>query len=316
MHQLSIIIPHYNSVESTIRLIDTIPDDQEIQVLIVDDQSTVSLIELERKVVERTNIILLHNESSDEGAGVSRNIGLKNSDGNWVLFSDADDLFMNGWYGIIKEYFDSDADMVYFPPTSLNYRTGEKGYRHVHYERLVMQAANLKNGKAIDEMKYGFYTPWSKMIRKSIIDENTIWFDESIVANDVMAMTKMAYYSKKTIADQRIVYSVSCGEKSLTTSSAKDNEKYQIRVSKKIERYQFLRGVLDRKTFKRTHIKYYMAGSVIDALFSRNWGKIRYVLRSYHENHIHFITKDMINPVYLHRFVIPDLRWRKEIKSV
>lgn len=49
--QLSIIIPHYNTPDSLIQLVQTIPVRRDIQILIVDDNSTVDMAPIDRKSV-------------------------------------------------------------------------------------------------------------------------------------------------------------------------------------------------------------------------------------------------------------------------
>lgn len=312
--EISVIIPHFNSVDGVMRLISTIPENDELETIIVDDRSTVDIKILERLVEERKNTYLYFNNRQNKGAGTARNIGIEKAAGTWILFADADDCFDVDWVKAVFRYVNSDADMVYFPPTSFNILTHMVGARHRHYEKLVQAFAVKQDRRSEIELRYGFYTPWSKMIRRSLFVKNNIHFDEILVANDVMAMTKCAYYSKSIKADLRTIYCVTCGDNTLTSKKNKTN--FDIRIDTKIRRYIFLRDRLSKKDFYQTHADYYMAGSLADAVLGK-WpkGTLREVLRKYHDNNVKWLTIYMFEPRFLWHYIWLDFKWRREMNG-
>lgn len=313
--ELSVIIPHYNCVNGLLRLLNTIPGVPWIEVLAVDDRSTCDITELKEYVAQRADQIqLLVNDRPSKGAGTARNIGLEKASGQWVLFADSDDYFTDSWIDAVSEYLASDADIIYFAPTSFNIETGKIGARHRHYEELVKAYAAKPTRKAENELKYGFYTPWSKMIKRQLLMDNDIRFEEQLVANDVMALTKCAYYSRKIIADQRMIYCVTCGEKTLT--SKKSAERFDTRIDTKIRRYVFLREHLSSKDFNQTHVDYYMAGSLADAVLGKR-GKHKFaeVLKKYRKNGVKWLTIYMFEPSFLFRYILLDFKWRQETNA-
>ncbi len=309
----SIIIPHYNSVAGITGLLDSIPCDDRVQVIVVDDRSTDDISELEKTIAE-TGRELYKNDHENKGAGTARNIGLEHAKGEWLLFADADDYFTEGWLEAVLEYADSKYDEIYFAPTSFNKSTGGLGARHRHYEELVKNHSEKKTPRTETELRYGFYTPWSKLIRRSIFTENNILFDEQMVANDVMAMNKAAFYSKSICADARTIYCVTSGEKTLT--SKKNEKNFDTRIDTKIRRYVFLREKLSKKEFRWTHSDYYMAGSLADAVLGK-WGtqKIKEVFKKYRTNKIKYLTIYMFEPSFMFRYIFMDLKWRKEMSG-
>ena len=96
--------------------------------------------------------------------------------------------------------------MVYFAPTSMDVETGETSSRHIMYMELVEKYAKTPSLKYLTEMKYGFCTPWSKLIRASVLKEHNIRFDQIMVSNDIMCMTKCAFYSRKVAASGQTIY--------------------------------------------------------------------------------------------------------------
>lgn len=264
-YQVSIIVPHYNTPELLLRLIHSIPIRDDIEVLIVDDNSTVSLDELLQQLNDFSNVKFYKNDSGKKGAGGVRNTGLKHATGKWLLFADADDFFTEGLDEKISAYLQSDYDIVYFPPTSRDEQTKELTSRHRLYEKLVNQFYEEPSQKHLIEMKYGFCTPWSKLYKRELFEKNQLAFDEIMVSNDIMCMTKCAFYSQKISASNETIYCVTRGNDTLTTKKVERN--FDIRVNVLIQRYHFLKEHLNKKEFKYTHVR------------RRAWGMIKIALR-------------------------------------
>ena len=92
--KLSIIIPYFEIPEAVDRLIDSIPERDDIEVIVVDDQSKENVEkyeEVKNKYSDR-HIVFLNNDK-EKGAGNSRNVGIEQSHGEWFLFADADDYY-------------------------------------------------------------------------------------------------------------------------------------------------------------------------------------------------------------------------------
>lgn len=162
---LSIIIPHFNSPGTLKILLDSIPKIAEIQIIVVDDKSTQGIEQYNvlTREKEYINVMFLENTTDKKGAGTCRNIGLERATGNWVLFADADDYFLSGFYEIVKRYFETDYDVIFFKPTSVDLKTGELSFRHLGYASLI--DAYDKNDYFTElRLRYKWYPPWSKMI--------------------------------------------------------------------------------------------------------------------------------------------------------
>src|SRR5699024_11613298 len=117
MVKLTIIITHYNSTKLLSTLIETIPNNSAIQVIVIDDNSNEFCQNKLNKLILKENVELYSNYSGVKGAGVCRNIGIKKAIGNWILFADSDDFFIDDFYSIVKQYFNSSNDVIYFVPT-------------------------------------------------------------------------------------------------------------------------------------------------------------------------------------------------------
>lgn len=250
MHRLSIIIPHYNSAGNLKLLLDSVLNEcEDTQIIVVDDNSSEDLDIYDQLVNEYLDrVVFLKNDTGIKGAGSARNVGLSASDGEWILFSDSDDHFVPGWYGIVNEYFDKDYDIVYFNPTSRNISTQEAGKRHLAYSEYVASYVNSGGDYESDHfLRYFYIVPWSKLIRGSMLRDKNISFDEVRYSNDVMFSVKSGFHAKKITADTRTIYCVAEGENSLTKDMSE--EAWGIRQEVYCKRNLFLREHLEKEDY-------------------------------------------------------------------
>ena len=87
----SIIIPHFNSSQLLERMLNSIPRRDDIQIIVVDDNSN-EIEKGELRKIRRPNVELYF-QTTNHGAGFARNVGLDHVLGQWVIVADADDVF-------------------------------------------------------------------------------------------------------------------------------------------------------------------------------------------------------------------------------
>ena len=312
--QISIIIPHYNTPDSLLRLMRSIPLRDDIEMLVVDDNSDMPIRNLQSMLEEFPNVRLFQNDSGKKGAGASRNVALHEASGKWLLFADADDFFVEGFYDKLIPFLESDCDMVYFPPTSMDEMTGGLSSRHLYYMDLVNSYRAKPSLKSLTALKYGFCTPWSKLINRRIFTENNISFEEIRVSNDIMCITKCAFYSSNIKAANETIYCVTRGAKTLT--SEKNEERFDTRIDVLIRRYCFLRDNLSKKEFGYAHIDRLALGRLVEVI-ADGWGirKLMGVLKLYNKNKVRFFDIGLLNPATLLYDAKKQLDWIMEIKK-
>lgn len=212
------------------RLLDSIPNRNEIQVIVVDDCSNKEL-EIYQSVKEHYKawVEFYDNHMENKGAGGARNVGLSHALGKWLLFADADDFFIGDWWDIVQQYFDSVADIIYFAPCSVIEGTDRPSERHIEYAYFAYKAFyEIKKGKFTRyselEIRYRWGTPWSKLIRKSLIDENNIKFDVVKYCDDETFSRMAGFYAKKIDAGWETFYCVTEGKDSLTSNMTSERK--------------------------------------------------------------------------------------------
>lgn len=293
---LTIIIPHFNSYRSVEKLLSTIPQRSNIEVIVVDDRSEKEHIEKLKELLTSQSFILLENNTGKKGAGVARNLGLKKATGKWVLFSDADDYFSDKWYESVSNYFSYDCDVVFFKPTSIYTDTNEVADRHIKFVNLLENYQDSQTKQNELSLRYHFSVPWSKLIKRELIIENNIDFDEVMVANDVMFSTKVGYFMKKFETSDNVIYVVTRSHGSLTTDMSE--KAFDTRFEVFVCFHNFLKEYLPSQDYSLINFseqsKFYITKSM-------NFGKIKVfkVLSKLMQNNIRFFHARLLNPVRL-----------------
>lgn len=213
----SFIIPHKNCPELLQRCIDSIPVRDDIQIIVVDDNS-----DYEKKAKsERSDVeVFFLDANHSKGAGRARNIGLKQAKGKWLLFADADDYYSKELSQILEKYAtDKTTDIVYLNACVFDEFGSIKPFKT---DSLI---ENYLNGLKSAEMdlKYDLWTPWSRMVKKNIVDNNKILFDELPAGNDIIFCLNCSKFSNVLKAEKEVVYNYfKSSQGSLTDKKRKD----------------------------------------------------------------------------------------------
>lgn len=192
MYTFSIIIPHYNIPELLRRCLDSIPKRDDVQVVIVDDNSNPDIVAFDCFPGINQANIEIYFDKSGKGAGHARNIGLNHALGDWLLFADADDEFepdFNNILELLKD--DSISDLVNFEVTSRNSDDNQPNNEIDNIDYHCAKKEYLDNPSSF---KYVVLTPWGKAIRRTLIDKYNIRFDEVKYGNDLLFSTLCDFY--------------------------------------------------------------------------------------------------------------------------
>lgn len=214
----TVIIPHHtkSSTDLLKRAVNSIPNDETIQILIVDN----SPININNNIFEkRVNVKILYSDKK-KGAGHARNIGLQHAKGKWLLFLDADDFFTNNAFKIFEKHLKSSYDIIFFKSTSCYSDTLKTADRHQPYNEIIDKYIIDR-----DEYNLRFFhePPWSKLIKRDFINEKDILFDEVLASNDVIFSLKTGIAANKIAIDENIVYCITVNKGSLTNTISLEN---------------------------------------------------------------------------------------------
>lgn len=282
MYNYTVIIPHKNCPDLLHRALDSIPEKDDIQVIIVDDNSDASKVDFENfPGLSRKNTIVVFDKSG-KGAGRARNIGLSKIENNtkWVTFLDADDFYSKDAEAIFEKYKDNQNDIVYFLWDSVYSETLEPSNRKRFYLKKISQSNNDK-----DILKYKMYWPVGKFVSYKIINENNIKFDEVIASNDAMFSVKVGHVSKNIEVSDRTLYIVTESSNSLVKQVSFEVTNCRFNVAKNINKY-----LRDIGKFKY-HVNLFGIAYKFKSIGLCTM--MKYMLKSLFSTHIKYLFKDL-----------------------
>jgi len=253
----SIIIPHKNSFNLLVRLLESVPKDPDFQIIIVDDNSSEEQQEILRNHDFGREVKVLF-ETSAKGAGSARNKGLQHATGKWLLFADADDFFTANMLGIISQFYNAEEDMVFFGTTSVfTNDIHQTAYRHQRYYKLVTDYTENPSDDHEDALKYYFTPPWGKLIRREMVEKYKIRFQEILASNDIFFSLNCGFRSKKITAVSEVLYTITVTPNSTSTSFSRDH--FDARFHAVLKANDFLRSIGKHKY--QQSVLYYLGRS-------------------------------------------------------
>ena len=178
----SFIIPHHNNPVLLDRCLNSIPERDDIEIIVIDDNSDVG----KKPRCKRKDItfIFLDSESS-KGAGRARNVGIASSHGKWLLFADCDDFYESGFISKLDEYVDSSIDVLYFNiHFSYNVELKKCMVKYNAEKYLYLYLRNKTLYRNITNMKHANNASWNIMVRRQFVVDKKICFDEIPKCND------------------------------------------------------------------------------------------------------------------------------------
>lgn len=232
---ISIIIPAYNSEKFIGQCITSIlkQDFDSFEIIAVNDCSndlTLQILDNFEKQDKRLKII---NNVKNMGRSQSRNLGLKNARGKYILFVDSDDWLEPGTLSkLFRCIVDRNADVCIYGLKS--YDENSKQYIENKYYDLDKMAKRVGKGcsfKSIIDQLFMRFGCFLKLYKRHLIFDNNILFPEQEIGEDVLFHIKSLVYAKKIyVLNEKLynyrIHSESTMRKIFSEEQAKDIIKY------------------------------------------------------------------------------------------
>lgn len=182
----SIIIPIYNTEEYLSACIESVlcQDFSEYELILIDDGSTDSSAEICRGWEEKDSRIKLI-AKENQGTAVTRNIGLNNAKGEYILFLDSDDEWTSSSVlsEISKRISLRKADVI-----SYNFSKKYESKSSSPYFKCQKNYDSLIDGNDVDFIRNNHLwisCAWNKAIRRELIQQKSLYFFEEDLAEDI-----------------------------------------------------------------------------------------------------------------------------------
>lgn len=177
---ISVIVPVYNAEENLRRCVDSILTQSysDFELLLVDDGSKdKSGAVCDEYAASDSRIRVFH--KSNGGVSSARNLGLENACGMWIAFIDSDDWINETYLEVLYQGHNTDLAICSYVWDGLDIGgiapifEGTKTNDEI---RTIIQGPWLRNSY--------FTTPWCKIYKKKIIDENHCRFNEDLTSGE------------------------------------------------------------------------------------------------------------------------------------
>lgn len=113
---VSVIIPTYNREATVADAIISVLEqkfDGDLEVIVSDDGSSDSTIDIAKSFGEKVKIVLKPEGCKDQGAAATRNRGILAASNDYVAFLDSDDYYLDGVINRLVAELDSNAQIAY-----------------------------------------------------------------------------------------------------------------------------------------------------------------------------------------------------------
>ena len=185
---ISVVVPVYNCEDSLHLTLESLLQQTytNIEIILVDDGSKDrSGVLCDRYAQSDNRIIAIH--QINKGLAGARNTGIKNAQGEYLSFIDAGDYVELNLYESLLPYVYEGIDLIDFPfytQDSQNERfpcvskiEKNRVFDRKFIDREMMPCLlNIEDNPIINDPPICFV--WKYLFKKSVIDDNCIWFDE------------------------------------------------------------------------------------------------------------------------------------------
>ena len=201
----SFIIPHHNNPVLLNRLIDSIPQREDIEIIVIDDNSD----ELKKPKNLRNDCQLFFISASEsKGAGKARNKGLDLAKGDWLFFADSDDLYVDGFIDVVDSVKKDELDILFFDV----FYTWEEDKKKEHWSQRYSPSIQnyLKNPNSkywLLMVKHVIQGPWNFAIRSEYVRKIGARFEEIPKGNDAYFHHYVAMNTERVcVIPQKLYY--------------------------------------------------------------------------------------------------------------
>lgn len=166
--KISIIIPIFNKEKFLNRCIDSVINQtyKNIEIILINDGSTDNSLDICKEYKKYNNIKIINKENG--GVSDARNVGIENSNGDYITFIDPDDCVSNTYignlYNRIKKY---KADIAIENP--IKYRNGEVIHRNIKLNNDIILEEKNQFLIELFNAKYFHNTCWGKMYNSQLV---------------------------------------------------------------------------------------------------------------------------------------------------
>ena len=293
----SIIIPTYNSstyikpcLESVIN-----QDEKNIEILIIDDGSTDDTVAILNEYASKDVRIRIFRQEH-QNAGAARNLGIRNAQGEYFFFLDADDFFEDNLVSsAVKRCRETHADLCVYKIKQ--YYNDTKKFESANFDFVEKNFPPKKVFTASDMPENIFNSfmnwAWNKCFSADFIKKYNIRFQEISKTNDFYFVAVCLLNAKITVLRKELVYY----RKNTGVSTQDTNDRAPcdfLKAFDAVQEYMVKNNIYEM--YKKSFIRHKVGGIVYNLLSLKTlqaFITLFYNIKSMH-NHCEFIKNTNI----------------------
>ena len=233
---VSVILPIYNVEEYLEEAIESVLSQtyKNYEVILVNDGSTDNSLEIAKRYSDKYSNIYTINQSN-KGVAEARNVGVRNSKGEYLYFLDPDDIMHEDLLEVcVNELKDSDLDIVNF------------GYERLKDTEIIRKSFSESSKKILSGKEFFKYSVkncmgkntymWSYMFKRKFWIDNNLSFVKGIIFEDTEIFIRILMSNPKIMILPRHLYIYRVREGSIVSKSSR-SIKYIKSINVNIQTY-------------------------------------------------------------------------------
>ena len=181
----SIIIPAYNTEKYIVRCLDSVMEQVFLnyEIIVVNDGSTdqtKALVDEYAEKYRETKILII--SQSNQGLSASRNTGLENATGEYVIWLDSDDALAPDALIQLSKHTLNKPDVIVNRISSYSLENGQ--IKECSYRFMNSEADHLNMITEIFSLKGFWFSAWCFVVNRNFLKKNNIKFKVGILHED------------------------------------------------------------------------------------------------------------------------------------
>lgn len=307
---ISIIMPYYNTnFELIKKSIESIrkQNTDKIELILVDDGSKIENRKiLEKYLRENFNFTIKYIVQDNAGVSRARNVGLKNSSGEYILFLDSDDILSEEFYMKVKKsiLLQNKPDILYFGFDLLS----SSGKKIKKYTDLYKYPNSSDNKYLLTlKLKEKFWI-WigSAIYRKNFLTSEKIYFKTELKYGEDQDFIDRALFKAKKIngIKQTLVYYVQNEYSAMNKFNPQimDTLKCMDNLRKMVEHEKELVNLIERKNILNTLL---IANRIsLNFKVKEAFKEINKIINVYKISYLHLEKKEIKSKIRVALFIL------------
>ena len=218
----SVIIPVYNAEEYISRCLGSVlTQNVDLEIILVDDGSEDNSLSIIKK--NKNQNIKYVEHKSNRGQGAARNTGLRQANGEYILFMDCDDWYEKGALSGLKSQIEASSypDVIIFSFNIKNENNTKSGFH-----KFIEKSKGVYSGEELISMfieRKINPAPWNKAFKRNFWNRNNFKFAEDMSHDDFALIPFVISQAELGVilANRYYNYLVHCGGITGTVSDKK-----------------------------------------------------------------------------------------------